>query len=92
MKIGPSHASPVAVQLRRAPAVSEGTEAPGGSAGGAQLSVSDGARFLSEIRESARAETVRPEKVEEAKAAIADGSLLSDENIERAIDALLADL
>lgn len=58
-----------------------------------QVTISDEARFLSELRESAGSmDDVRTDMVEAARADIANGTLGTEEDYRRAIDAMLMEL
>lgn len=58
-----------------------------------QVSISEEARFLSEVRESAGTmEDVRADKVEQARADIANGTLGTEEDYRRAVEALMMEL
>lgn len=57
------------------------------------VSISEDARFLSDLREAAtRLEEIRPDVVEQARADIEQGLLGTDEDYDRAIEALLMEL
>jgi hypothetical protein len=77
-------------------------DAPGGAraagdaaprAAEAEVSVDGGFRFIAELRTAAaRVEAVRLDEVARARNDLATGSLLSDEELDRAVDVLLAGL
>jgi hypothetical protein len=59
----------------------------------AEVSVDGGVRFIAELRTAAaRVEAVRLDEVARARNDLATGSLLSDEELDRAVDVLLAGL
>jgi len=58
-----------------------------------RVSISSVARHMAEAREMAQADTeIRSERVREARMALADGSLFSDEALDKALERLLPEL